>query len=625
MSDGSIVIDTTLNENGIKKGVSNIENSFEKLKSTVTKVISAMGIGKLAKDFISTGIQFNAEIEKYQTALTTLTGSTQEADRVIKQIKEDAAKTPFDVAGLTQANQLLISTGLSADESRETILALGNAVSATGGGSEELSRMAVNLQQIKNVGKAAAIDIKQFAFAGIDIYGMLADYLKITKQEAAEMTITWDDLNGALINASKEGGKYFGAMQKQSSTLNGQWSTLKDNFKEFAGKVMEPFTNLLKDTLLPALNDIVTGGENIKKWIEEHKTLITVLTTIIAALTVAIIANTIAKNWDIIVTWLYVTATDAAAFATGALSAAMAFLTSPITLVILAIAAVIAIVVLLVQNWETVKKKAIEIWNKIKDTLSEVITGIIEWFKKLPENIAIFIGEMIGHVIKFGMDVWNWVTNDLPKIITGIIDWFKELPGKVWNFLVNTVDNIGKWINDMKNKIVEGIPKVIEQITSFFQELPQNMLNIGKNIVEGIWNGITGAANWLANKIKEFASNILKGIKNVLGIHSPSKVFRDEVGKFLALGIGEGFSKNIDDVYKKMKTSVDFETQKLNSNLTASTIMNVERTDNISARLESIDNDREITVNAVTNLDGRVLTQSVNKVNARQRLQYGLA
>lgn len=625
MSDGSIVIDTTLNENGIKKGVSNIENSFEKLKSTVTKVISAIGIGKLAKDFISTGIQFNAEIEKYQTALTTLTGSTQEADRVIKQIKEDAAKTPFDVAGLTQANQLLISTGLSADESRETILALGNAVSATGGGSEELSRMAVNLQQIKNVGKAAAIDIKQFAFAGIDIYGMLADYLKITKQEAAEMTITWDDLNGALINASKEGGKYFGAMQKQSSTLNGQWSTLKDNFKEFAGKVMEPFTNLLKDTLLPALNDIVTGGENIKKWIEEHKTLITVLTTIIAALTVAIIANTIAKNWDIIVTWLYVTATDAAAFATGALSAAMAFLTSPITLVILAIAAVIAIVVLLVQNWETVKKKAIEIWNKIKDTLSEVITGIIEWFKKLPENIAIFIGEMIGHVIKFGMDVWNWVTNDLPKIINGIIDWFKELPGKVWNFLVNTVDNIGKWINDMKNKIVEGIPKVIEQITSFFQELPQNMLNIGKNIVEGIWNGITGAANWLANKIKEFASNILKGIKNVLGIHSPSKVFRDEVGKFLALGIGEGFSKNIDDVYKKMKTSVDFETQKLNSNLTASTIMNVERTDNISARLESIDNDREITVNAVTNLDGRVLTQSVNKVNARQRLQYGLA
>ena len=79
----------------------------------------------------------------------------------LKKIKEDAAKTPFDVAGLTQANQLLISTGLSADDSRETILALGNAISATGGGNEELSRMAVNLQQIKNTGKAAAIDIKQ--------------------------------------------------------------------------------------------------------------------------------------------------------------------------------------------------------------------------------------------------------------------------------------------------------------------------------------------------------------------------------------------------------------------------------------------------------------------------------
>ena len=154
MADGSITIDTKIDDSGIKKGTKNIESSFDKLKSTVTKTIAAIGVGQLAKDFISTGIQYNAEIEKYQTALTTLTGSSKEANRVIKQIKEDAAKTPFDVAGLAQANQLLISTGLSADESRETILALGNAISATGGGNEELSRMAINLQQVKNVGKA---------------------------------------------------------------------------------------------------------------------------------------------------------------------------------------------------------------------------------------------------------------------------------------------------------------------------------------------------------------------------------------------------------------------------------------------------------------------------------------
>lgn len=552
MADGSITINTSIDDSGVKKGVKNIENGFDKLKSTVTKTVAALGIGNLTKDFISTGVQYNAEIEKYQTALTTLTGSVEEANKVIQQIKQDAATTPFDVAGLTQANQLLISTGLSADDSRETILALGNAISATGGGNDELSRMAVNLQQIKNTGKAAAVDIKQFAFAGIDIYGLLADYLGVTKQEAAEMEVTWDSLNGALIKASQEGGKYFGAMENQSKTLNGQWATLKDNFNEFAGKALTPLTNMLKDTVLPILNEIISGGENIKKWMDEHKTLITILTGIILTLTAAIIANTIAKNADIIVIWLYVTATSTATAVTTAFSAVLAFLTSPITLVILAIGALITIIVLLVKNWDTVKEKTIEIWNKVKETIITVCTNI-------------------------------------------------------------------------KNKVTQIIPKVVNSIVDFFKQLPSKMLEIGKNIVYGIWNGITGATNWLLNKVKSFANSILQGIKNTLGIHSPSRVFRDEVGKFMALGIGEGFSKNIGAIYKQMKSTVDFETQKLNSNLTASTIMNVERTDNISARLESIDNDREITVNAVTNLDGKVLTQSVNKVNARQKLQYGYA
>ena len=453
MADGSITINTSIDDSGVKKGVKTIESSFDKLKSTVAKTIAAIGVGQLAKDFISTGIQYNAEIEKYQTALTTLTGSAEEANKVIKQIKQDAATTPFDVAGLTQANQLLISTGLSAEDSRETILALGNAVSATGGSNEELSRMAVNLQQIKNTGKAAAIDIKQFAFAGIDIYGLLADYLGITKKEAAEMEVTWEDLNGALIKASKEGGKYFGAMTNQSTTLNGQWSTLKDNFKEFAGEALQPLTNLLKDTLLPALNDIVTGGENIKNWIEENSTLITVLTGIILTLTASIIANTIAKNADLIVTWLYVAAVNAATLASTAFGAIMAFITSPITLVVVAIAAVIAIVVLLVKNWDTIKAKTLEVWNKLKDFLSETIDKIIEWFKNLPYEIGNAIGKMIGHIIKFGQDVKEWITTKLPEIINNIIDWFKKLPGNIWQWLVNTINNIGQWLQNMKNKI----------------------------------------------------------------------------------------------------------------------------------------------------------------------------
>ena len=79
------------------------------------------------------------------------------------------------------------------------------------------------------------------------------------------------------------------------------------------------------------------------------------------------------------------------------------------------------------------------------------------------------------------------------------------------------------------------------------------MLEIGKNIVSGIWNGISNSISWITSKVKEFAKGILDGIKSALGIHSPSKVFEQEVGKNMALGIGEGFTNTMNDVQKEMQ------------------------------------------------------------------------
>lgn len=108
------------------------------------------------------------------------------------------------------------------------------------------------------------------------------------------------------------------------------------------------------------------------------------------------------------------------------------------------------------------------------------------------------------------------------------------------------------------------------------------MLNIGKNIVEGIWNGISGAGQWLWSKISGFCSNIVSSIKDFFGIHSPSKVFNQEIGKYLALGLGEGFDDNLGKVYKQMKAAVDFETQKLSANLSTTATVGKTLTANIN-------------------------------------------
>lgn len=234
--------------------------------TVMANVFSKLGSAALsaAEGFISSGIEYNAQIEKYTTGFTNMLGSAEAAQQVMSQIQEDAAKTPFDVASLTQANQYLISAGENASYARSTIMALGDAVSATGGGNDELNRMSQNLQQIANTGKATTADIKQFAYAGIDVYGILADYTGKSTTEVQNMTISYDLLTQALQAASEEGGRYYNAMETQSQTMNGRVSTLKDNVKQLAGLMTGDLSSGI-GVAIGKLNDMVVAAQEAYK------------------------------------------------------------------------------------------------------------------------------------------------------------------------------------------------------------------------------------------------------------------------------------------------------------------------------------------------------------------------
>lgn len=234
--------------------------------TVMASVFSKLGSAALsaAEGFISSGIEYNAQIEKYTTGFTNMLGSAEAAQQVMSQIQEDAAKTPFDVASLTQANQYLISAGENASYARSTIMALGDAVSATGGGNDELNRMSQNLQQIANTGKATAADIKQFAYAGIDVYGILADYTGKSTTEVQKMTISYDLLTQALQAASEEGGRYYNSMDTQSQTMNGRVSTLKDNVSQLAGLLTGDLSSGF-GVVIGNLNDMLVAAQEAYK------------------------------------------------------------------------------------------------------------------------------------------------------------------------------------------------------------------------------------------------------------------------------------------------------------------------------------------------------------------------
>ena len=284
--DGKIIYKVVINDDGVEseaqaagqKAGSGVEqgakggaNSFQEMMIGAARKIGAAFVEMAAKavkgveEIAKAGIEFNAKMETYQTAFTTLIGDADKAAAALERIREDAASTPFDVDSLTQANQALLATGMDADKARTDVMNLANAIAATGGGSAELSRMAANMQQIRNTGKATAMDIRQFANAGINIYGLLADSLGITAEEAANLDVTYEQLTEAFAKAANEGGMYAGALDAQAQTFNGRMATLKDNALQLAGVLTQDIFNRLSSEGLPRVMDWVAKLLNAAK------------------------------------------------------------------------------------------------------------------------------------------------------------------------------------------------------------------------------------------------------------------------------------------------------------------------------------------------------------------------
>ena len=205
-------------------------------------------------EVVKNSVAYNARMESFTAAFASFLGSAEDASKAIANIKRDAASMPFAAAELIEANKALITTGETAENARDNINALAAAVSATGGGNAELSRMAANLAQIKNIGKATSVDIKQFANAGINIYGLLSDYTGKSIEEVKELDVTYDDLTAALQQATEEGGRYYGAMEAQAETYNGQLGSLKARIQDSLGTTFQSVSDTLKNQVFPAIN-----------------------------------------------------------------------------------------------------------------------------------------------------------------------------------------------------------------------------------------------------------------------------------------------------------------------------------------------------------------------------------
>lgn len=229
---------------------------------------------------------------------------------------------------------------------------------------------------------------------------------------------------------------------------------------------------------------------------------------------------------------------------------------------------------------QSVAEWASNLVTNMSNAASNAINAVVNFFSELPGKIAEFFSQVISRVAEWASNLLSNMRDGASNAINAVAEFFSQLPGKVADFLSQVISRITQWASDMANKAREGARNVVQNVTSTLRELPSKVLSIGKDVVTGLWNGISSAGSWIRSKISGWCSGIINSIKSFFHIGSPSKLMRDEIGKWLPRGMAEG----IED---ETKSAVKAAQKMGNAVMSAAALGDISSTMNYGASLVS--------------------------------------
>ena len=522
-------------------------------------------------------------------------------DTVANTTAQLAANGIQDYTGLTQAAGNLNAV---AGGNAETFKSVAMVMTQTAGAGKLTTE---NWNQLADAipgasGKLQEAMLKNGAYTGNFREAMEKGEITADEFNQAIMDLGFTD---AAQQAATSTDTFEGAMGNMKAAVT---DGLMQIYDAIGSENVTGFINGISDAVSKVIPPIKEGVS----WLKDNlPTIGPLITGIATALGGIMVAQKIEAMVTAFRSWK--TATEGLTVAQRILNAVQ--LSSPVGLVIGIIAGVIAAVVTLWTTSEDFRNAVTEIWNAIVEFVGGVVEGIktfftqdvpnainsmLEFFQSLPENIGNFLQSVIdtvgGWVTSLAdkaaqagsgfvdgvanffqnlpqnianflnnviSNVGSWVSNMGSKarsagstFVSNVVSFIQNLPGKVGGFLSNIIGRLGSWAGEMASKGRDGAKRLFDAVVNGITSLPGKVSEIGGNIVKGIWNGISGAAGWLTDKVKSFATGILDSMKNAMGIHSPSTVFRDQVGKYLAEGIGVGFENEMGNVAKQMQDAM---------------------------------------------------------------------
>lgn len=197
----------------------------------------------------------------------------------------------------------------------------------------------------------------------------------------------------------------------------------------------------------------------------------------------------------------------------------------------------------LMQAIQKVSQFATQVGQKAQQTGSAFITAIIQWFTQLPSKIQSFLTKAVQNVTKWAASMRTKAIQAGRSFINGVVNGIKSLPSKVQQTLSNVINKLTSWVSKMHSKGVQGANQLKSGVVNTARSIPSQMVSIGANIVNGVWNGIQSMRSSFVSRVRSFFKGIVDGAKSALGIHSPSKVFDEQVGQNIVKGVIQGVNK----------------------------------------------------------------------------------
>ena len=505
------------------------------------------GVGVAVGGFGMKAIQAASDAEQAQISFTTMLGSAEKAQTFIAQMKQFAAKTPFETTDITKAAQTFLSFGMDVNTVMPTVQMIGDVAM---GNKEKFASLSLAFAQVQSTGKLMGQDLLQMVNQGFNPLQIISEKtgesMSSLKDKMADGAISAEDVANAFKIATSEGGRFYGGMEAQSQSLAGVWSTLSDTFNQFMieqGAKLIPmakeFVGALSDLITNWLPKLIDGLGNTINWFKENEWAIYLISgAILGALVPSIVSM-------------------ALAFASAAVALAPWMIAGAL------IAGIVAGIMWIVNNWDMLKAKAFEIfnaiasfftgiwatitgaatsawttvtnfltgiWNGIVNTAQMVWGGIVSFFTAIWNGIvAVFqfmaafaVGLVIAIFNAFGIDivaVFGQVKDFIVATWDGIKNAFQvagDFIASVWNAVWETISTVWDWISEKFNIAMAGIRQIWENIWNAVFNFIGPIWEKIKTAVGAGWTWITSKFTTATQPLTNAWNNMWQGLGNVV-------------------------------------------------------------------------------------------------------------